>query len=503
MANYVYTCSSCGYESLRSNVLVQHIQLCAPGAEVLRREALKNCFDSFFQNIGGISGETMRERAAYIYEASNVATIEHIKKGVWKANGPVTCFIKFITMCYGYRAKCANWRSVWLTNSHIHVKVDTRVEKYPRDDRHRIIVLNHMCDAYMWTITPDTMDMYIQGFNRTTDCAVEIFNTTSAWTEKVDHLAWTLKDLCSRKHFKSEVQNMLLSHFDNMFWYFSEDHLLRADPRLHFIPEDEARKAIERETTDTDQTSSLGPTGGRTVSRVQVIPEKYIKGFVCDCGQVSGSQSNMKRHVASCIGENYHHASFKLHTIEYLSPDAGIMQRTIPKHIEARIKVQNLMHRKPLVCDDDIVSMVDCDSDMQEDRAMLGSTQASIETFMTFFDMYFGKRLRPEYRLFWTVEHENDLFVVYNTDVFDAVASSVVVALLKDVWHDVFSIIWKEYKFQHTPERHEPSRFEVNGYFPPTFYEICEKFFVEGNSALTPVLEDLMTRVVDGMKRIR
>lgn len=525
MAVTVYVCSGCRRCGTHKGNMQRHVSTCGPearlaqtvpevniGENLTEQTRTTTVVEGFLKPFATINGDKdKKDRAKYMYDTS--AIMSHINESVCQARyGPLLSFTRFITLFYGYACLRPEWRSVWISDKHIFVKTSTSILKYPKDDRHKILVLDMLYTEFMWTICPRTMDMYIRTVNldtiRISDSIVKLNNLVQGtddkdnplWKETVGPLSWTLKDLCERKHCKSEAQGTLLSHFEGMFWHFTEEHILRRDSLLHVIEKEQALKKIDVSHDSSEDAMSIAPTRSNT-SAALPHPDATVTSFICDCGKTFTIPFNAKRHGKSCTG-TVRRAIFKIDSI-IDQPTEPVQISSVPREVDVRIKVQNAIHRKPYTLYQYILSdIVDCEEQYRERCEMLSKTQVSVETFITFFSMRYGRDLmRLDWILFWALNHEHEMYVVYQTDLYGPV-SSVVVAPFKEIWHDVFSIIWKEYKYLHHPLDQEPRQFE-NGSFPPTFYEICEKFYEEGDSAITPVLKDLMERVGRHMARIR
>lgn len=493
----VYGCTKCNRRAFHKGNMDRHTRRCSSGAaetatymvefsnvtRVDNNRSPQTPMEQFMCNFIGINdSEAKQLRADFLYNRDSYMKFLDIKKAVIRGtDGIVHAFGRFISLFFGNQCVRDEWRSVWISDKNIYLNL-ARGEpvKYPNDERHKILVLKHMYDIFEWALSPTTMDIYHTTYNRVTDCATSINNTLIAWSEKSqsgkNEIKWKLKDLVSRRHFKSKVQQMMLSNFEGLFWHFSDYHILKNDYRLKYGSEWMSRKVALGERTRLECSESGTAAAAAAAADQDDISVMYedlsgvrINAYVCDCGKASAHKANMERHKEKC-GMNYRIAQFKL-----VSPSTEIqvnaVSQVLDPRLETYINVQNILCHLPRTdehtVDDEIVSLAKYDDFLFGVRR---KAQASRYSFLDFARVYFGYRIiKKEWTRFWTVSHPTGPLVVYFSDNM----SSVSVGTFEEKWHEIFSIIWNLYKFLYNPGQYEPTGF---GTSRRSFYENCELF---------------------------
>jgi hypothetical protein len=496
MKYIVYGCTGCSLKGgLKANI-ERHARTACGGAEVATYSVdfvnvtrvdngrVLTPMEQFMCKFSGVEDdESKHARAAFLYTRDAYMTFLDIKgMNLGTPEGIIHSFGRFISLFFGSRCLRDEWRSVWLSDKYIYVHL-VRGEpiKYPKDERHKLMVLKHLYDVFEWTLSSETMDIFHnKAINRMTDCAITINNTLRDWSEKVVSkkavLQWTLKDLVSRRHFKSKMQEVMLSHFEGLFWHFSEYHVLSDDRHLTYGCQRASLKAVtprnlrSSNTEEPREDAEQQQQGDSSIHSTNAC----ITGYVCDCGAVNAQKSNMERHKARC-GMNYHKAKFKVvpPTTEIR---ANIAKREMDPRLEMYIKIQNTLCHLPRTNDntinDEICLMYRYDSLLD---SVKGPYQVTKYSFMKFFRVYFGRHVvKPEWTRFWMVAHPTGPFVAY----FKEDMYSLSVGTFEEKWHEMFSIVWNLYKFLYNPIEKEPPASRTR-----TFYEYCEMFLDDKQSS--------------------
>lgn len=532
MTKYVmYICTGCNLKGFHKGNMERHARnkCVVSGADVAtysveitddqltrvtENQAILSPLKQFFQQFAGVSDNQSRQaRAAYFYDkeegAETYLNVLLDIKGI-NSSDSLASFARYITLMYGYRCVKPEWRSVWLSDKHIYINMGHGdVTKYPKDTRHKIMVLGHLYNAYKWTLDPATMDTFHdREFNRVTDCATIINNTLQEWSERIPferHVQErSLEDLVTRKYNRSKLQKTLLDHFEGMFWHFTEVHV--DDPHLKMLSEEVAKDKISRvnvfgvdENSYSESVRNIGrpyvpPISEEVRERQQAEergydPEIFVKAYYCDCGKTSNHKSNMVRHINNCIYPTFTEGRFKL--CREIPRAEATAQTTLSPELDVRIKVQSIMARLPTVDEFTVSDDISCThwhQSIVEEVERYGATEGS---FMKFYKTYFEKDIpKNEWIRFWTVQHSTaGTMLVYVSNTL----SSITVRPFDDGWHEIFTLMWNQFIFLYNPGR--PSRaadFSI--------HDACQEFV--RHKRTSPMVETLKRRIYTTIPRM-
>jgi hypothetical protein len=498
-------CSKCHYYGEKKSNVDRHVKTCHPGATTkkvrgkfsdiqevpMNQPSLKHGVDNFFNGFLDLTSEGSKiiRKMSFYTDAVRFVSLGAMKD-------IVLCFTKFIVMFYGWQSLKPEFRSIWLSDKYMYVKVkdNSRVMKFPKDDRHKIIVLSYIYELFQYLSSREVMDDTIRTYSNQSyalkNCVTNIHNGLRSWTEPGK--TWSLKDLVTRKR-NSDVQRLLLKHFDSMFWYITPLLAHGNSPYLQMISKNTALTKIYNEQPLLGQGSASTETPGQLHGNCS-MPDAWIDGYYCECGLTTPFVFSMTRH-ARTYDHTYQKGVFKLsHFIaDETIPSLTDPMEGIPASIRCRIKLQNIANHRNSRNVQDILDDMDCDLEGRYADILKSwqESQVTEDLFMRFISLCYGKELKDKKDAwFWIVENRGERYIAYPSQV----TLAFLVSSKEDGWFGVLYGAWMEYVRQFNPVRHEPPSL---GNRTPSFYEMCEDSIRTKGKKHTSEINSLMKRVYD------
>lgn len=499
-----FMCSKCHYYGEKKSNVDRHVKTCHPGATTKKvrgkftdiqevptnQPSLKHDMDNFFDGFLDLTNETSKivRKLSFYSDA-----IRFVSLGATK--DIVLCFTKFIVTFYGWRSLKPEFRSIWLSDKYMYVKVkeNSRVMKFPKDDRHKIIVLSYIYELFEYLSSTEVMNDMIRGCSNASlvvrRSVNNIHHGLQSWTEP--EKTWSLKDLVTRKR-NSDVQRMLLEDFDSMFWCITPLLARGNSPYLQMIPKSTAVAKICNEHP-LGQGSASTETGQSNDNCS--MPDASIDGYYCECGLTTPFIFSMTRHVRT-YDHTYQKGVFKLsHFIADETPAPTDPMEGIPANMRCRIKIQNIANHHDLHDVQDILDDMECDLENRYLDILRSwqESQVTEDLFVRFISLCYGRELKDKKNAwFWIVKDRGEEYIAYPSAKSTTLAFFV--SSKEDGWFGVLHDAWKDYVRLFNPVSHEPPSLG-NRY--PSFYEICENFIRTKGKKHTPETNSLMKRVYD------
>jgi hypothetical protein len=448
--------------------------------------------DRFFDNFVDITSPAAIAQRAKAFYTKDI--IYYVSLG--GKRDIVFCFTKFIAMFFGWRAYRPEWRSVWVSEKHIYIKMEeSKVVKLPKDKRHQLIVLSKLYDLFEHLSKGATVkEILVDSLESSVDIKDRVFILEDAlisWKER--NTSWSLRDLLKRERMKSQQQKILFQAFDTMFWHLTPTLAQYNNKYLQIVPRHAFGRVFKADQQDKQEVS----VKSRGMFSNDAIPQATLDGYYCECGKTVARIGDMIRHCET-HQHKYRKASFTMS--RFHSDDApidvnDIMENVSSPDMRVRIMIQQIAHHHPMVDRYFIKIDMECDDRYKDILKTFEESQVTEDLFVKFFSLFYGREVsKIQDAWYWLIEDKEQEYVAFP---LASDAAGFVVLPKRLSWLRILTDTWKEYKDMFDPVKHEPLS---RGSQKISLYEEVEKFV--STRRCTPRIEGLMTRVCEQICRV-